>query len=101
MPGALAEVVLWLARTGGHTDATSSTVQAALVNSTSVIREHTAVVIFSGVDSTFPQALRSRGARVVEVDIAVGDRFHAFVDKSAKKNPKAARNRLLHSGSQE
>ena len=65
----------WLAATW-HTPY----VAAHVAELSPVAGEHVAVVIFSGVASELAPALRARGARVLEVDILIGGRFHDLVD---------------------
>ena len=38
------------------------------------------MLIFSGVESTLAACLRARGARVIEIDVAVGGRLHDLTD---------------------
>ena len=75
VPGSLAVVVAWLVSTSP-----SASVAAMAASLDANESTHTAVVIFSGYQSAFPSALRSRGARVVEIDIAIGGRFHDLTD---------------------
>ena len=73
VPGAhLAVVMMWLASTapGNASGALSAGLQAG------VDGQHVSVLIFSGVESTLAACLRARGARVLEIDVAVGGRLH-------------------------
>jgi hypothetical protein len=75
VPGSLAVVMAWLAATW-----TAPYVAAHVAGSESAAGAPVTVVIFSGVASQLPPALRARGARVIEVDILIGGRLHDLVD---------------------
>ena len=79
VPGSLAVVVAWLAATW-HPPYVLPVAAMRVAAPGADVSAHTAVVIFSGVDSALPAALRARGARVVEVDISIAGRFHDLTD---------------------
>ena len=73
----LAVVVAWLATTWHPPYAAVPAMASQPVGGNG---SHVAVVIFSGVDSPFPECLRARGARVIAIDIAIGGRLHDLTD---------------------
>ena len=79
VPGSLAVVMAWLVATAPPTHVAAA---RAAAMATGKSGGPVVVVIFSGVQSTLPRALRDRGARVVEVDIAIGGRFHDLTDST-------------------